>query len=89
MPQIPHILSRLRTLSTLHSAAGEFQDTLRELEQEQQKVRGGLLELQSAVEKIERSLEENRAVVKENVAGLDARVNQLLAKVEEIRRDQA
>jgi len=89
LPQIPHILSRLRTLSTLHSAAGEFQDTLRELEQEQQKVRGGLLELQSAVEKIERSLEENRAVVKENVAGLDARVNQLLAKVEEIRRDQA
>lgn len=87
LPQIPHILSHLRSLSTLHSAAGEFQATMKDLEQEQQKIHGGLTQLQMAVETVERSLEANRAVVKDNVSGLDARVNDLLQRLEDIKRE--
>ncbi|TEB37552.1 hypothetical protein FA13DRAFT_1726667 [Coprinellus micaceus] len=87
LPQIPHILSHLRTLSSLHSAAGEFQDTLKDLEQEQSKIHRGLVQLQQAVEKVENSLEENRTVVKENVSGLDGRVNELLRRLDDIRRE--
>ncbi|KAF6760029.1 Dynamitin-domain-containing protein [Ephemerocybe angulata] len=89
LPQIPHILSHLRTLSNLHSAAGEFQDTLKDLEQEQQKIHGGLQQLQAAVETVEHSLEENRTVVKDNVSGLDTRVNELLKRLEDIKREKA
>ncbi|KAJ2913253.1 hypothetical protein MD484_g7181, partial [Candolleomyces efflorescens] len=87
LPQIPHILTRLRTLSTLHSAAGEFQDTLKDLEQEQRKVHGALQELQKAVETVEGSLESNKNVVKGNVQGLDGRVNDLLKRLEDVRRE--
>ncbi|EAU91359.2 hypothetical protein CC1G_07394 [Coprinopsis cinerea okayama7 len=88
LPQIPHILARLRTLSSLHSAAGEFQDTLNDLEQEQRKVRASLVELQTAVDTVEKSLEENRKVVKGNVTGLDARVEGLLKRVEGIQNEE-
>jgi nuclear migration protein JNM1 len=74
-------------LSSLHSAAGEFQDTLKDLEQEQSKIHRGLVQLQQAVEKVENSLEENRTVVKENVSGLDGRVNELLRRLDDIRRE--
>lgn len=87
LPQIPHILTRLRTLSTLHSAAGEFQDTLKDLEQEQRKVHAALQELQRAVETVEGSLESNKNVVKGNVQGLDGRVNDLLKRLEDVRRE--
>jgi len=83
LPHIPHILTRLRTLSTLHMAASEFQGTLENLEKEQVKTREGLVELQDAVQAIEGSMEENRAVVKGNVEGLEDRVEGLLRRLEE------
>ncbi|KAF9451274.1 hypothetical protein P691DRAFT_724424 [Macrolepiota fuliginosa MF-IS2] len=84
LPQIPHILTRLRTLSTLHTSAAEFQATLEDLEKEHQKVHEALAELDDAVETVEKSLEENRSVVKNNVAGLEGRVESLLQRLEEI-----
>lgn len=83
---IPHILTRLRTLSTLHSAAGEFQGTLEGLEEEQKKLHEALRELKGAVETVESSLEENRGLVKGNVGGLDERVNGLLKRLEDLNR---
>ncbi|TFK25489.1 hypothetical protein FA15DRAFT_668361 [Coprinopsis marcescibilis] len=88
LPQIPHILARLRTLSTLHASASEFQDTLTDLEQEQNKVHGALEELQAAVDTVERSLEANRTVVKGNVTGLDARIDGLLKRLEDLRQEE-
>ena len=81
LPQIPHILTRLRTLSNLHSSATAFQSTLEDLEEEQKKLRSTLLELEKAVETVELSLKDNREVVKNNVAGLEGRVNALLSRL--------
>lgn len=88
LPHIPHILTRLRTLSALHSSAAEFQTTLEDLVEEQKKSRNALLELQNAVETVETSLDENREVVKNNVSGLEERVNSLLGRLEDLHREQ-
>ncbi|KAF8894932.1 Dynamitin-domain-containing protein [Gymnopilus junonius] len=89
LPHIPHILTRLRTLSTLHSSATAFQSTLEDLEEEQNKLRSGLLELEKAVETVEMNLKDNREVVKNNVAGLEGRVNSLLGRLEDLGRKPA
>lgn len=85
LPHIPHILTRLRTLSALHSSATEFQSNLEDLEEEQKKTHNGLLELERAVKTVETSLNENREVVKNNVAGLEKRVNSLLERLDDLR----
>lgn len=88
LPQIPHILTRLRTLSTLHTSATGFQATLNELEQEQQKAHDALTVLNDAVRSVEKSLEDNRTLVKNNVTGLEGRVDMLSQRLEELGRDQ-
>lgn len=84
LPHIPHILARLRTLSALHSSAADFQTTLEDLEEEQKKTRNGLLELEKAIHTVETSLNENRDVVKNNVTGLEGRVNLLLGRLDDL-----
>jgi nuclear migration protein JNM1 len=49
-------------------------------------MREALGELESAVKTIEKSLEENRGVVKGNVNGLEGRVDTLLKRVDELGR---
>ena len=56
LPHIPHILTRLRTLSALHTSAAGFQKTLEGLEEEQRRTRAALEDLQKAVEGVEKSL---------------------------------
>lgn len=51
-------------------------------------MRSTLLQLQEAVHTVETSLDENQEVVKNNVRGLEERVNGLLSRLEELRREQ-
>lgn len=85
IPHIPHILTRLRTLSALHTSAATFQTHLEDLEERQRKTRASLLELDGAVQTVEKSLDDNREVVKNNVAGLETRVNTLLERLDELQ----
>jgi nuclear migration protein JNM1 len=82
LPHIPHILARLRTLSALHESAAEFNTTLSNLEAEQQKVRGSLEQMETALIGIEKSVTENRAVVGRNIKGLEERVGGLVDRVD-------
>lgn len=84
LPHIPHILTRLRTLSALHTGAAAFESTLSGLEDEQRRVRSALEELEKAVEGVERSLGENEAVIKNNVKELEERVASVNDKVEHL-----
>ncbi|TFK75320.1 hypothetical protein BDN72DRAFT_832180 [Pluteus cervinus] len=86
LPHIPHILTRLRTLATLHTAAADFQGTLEGIEADQQKIRDALRELESAVQTVENSLDENRNLVKGNISGLDGRVDQLITRLDDLNR---
>jgi nuclear migration protein JNM1 len=59
------------------------------LEKEHQKIHEALTELDAAVETVEKSLMENKAVVKDNVAGLEGRVDSLLQRLEELDRERS
>lgn len=84
VPQIPHILTRLKTLSALHASAADFEQSLRTLEEDQKRSHSALAELDGALKHVETSLEENREVVKTNVEGLESRINALFARLESI-----
>lgn len=84
LPQIPHILTRLRTLSALHGAAGDFQSTLEGLEKEGSETRGALRDLQDALTKVEESMADNRTVIKQNVAGLEKRIDDLAHRLQSL-----
>ncbi|KAL4074274.1 Dynamitin-domain-containing protein [Scleroderma yunnanense] len=86
LPQIPHILTRLRTLSALHGSAAEFQSTISSLEEEQKRTREALEALKAAVENVEGSLEANRSTVAGNVSNLEERVVKVLDRLEELSK---
>jgi nuclear migration protein JNM1 len=73
-------------LSALHSSATQFQTNLEDLEEEQRKMHNSLLELEGALTTVEKSLDENRDVVKNNVAGLETRVSGVLERLEDLQR---
>lgn len=85
LPHIPHILTRLRTLSTLHTNAAAFQSTLESLEEEQRRERTALTELETALSGIEQSLQDNEGVVKNNVRGLEERVDGVIKRIEDLK----
>ena len=85
LPHIPHILTRLRTLSALHTSAAGFQKTIEGLEEEQRRARAALEELQRAVEGVEKSLAENENLVKGNVRELEDRIDGLGRRVDDIK----
>lgn len=58
------------------------------MEEEQQKIRDALKELESAVQTVEENWRENRQLVKNNVAGLDNRVDELTARLDELTRER-
>ncbi|KAI0633740.1 hypothetical protein C8Q77DRAFT_1260724 [Trametes polyzona] len=85
LPHIPHILTRLRTLSALHTSAAGFQKTLEDLEEEQRRVRGALEELQRAVKGVEKSLTENENLVKGNVRELEDRIESVGRRMDDLK----
>ncbi|GJJ06427.1 hypothetical protein Clacol_000618 [Clathrus columnatus] len=84
LPHIPHILARLRTLSSLHNDAAAFQETLKSMEEEERRIRTILNELESAVNAVETSLQENSNVISSNVGGLEKRVEGLNRRLEKL-----
>ena len=84
LPSIPHILTRLRTLSSLHAAAAEFQRTLSAVENEQVNQRSGMDELLRAIEKLEDSVSENGEVARRNVEGLEGRIAGLEQRLQDL-----
>ncbi|KAI0829930.1 hypothetical protein BC628DRAFT_1314754 [Trametes gibbosa] len=85
LPHIPHILTRLRTLSALHTSAAGFHKTLEGLEEEQHRMRGALEELQRAVEGVEKSLTDNEALVRGNVRELEDRIEGVGRRMDDLK----
>lgn len=85
LPHIPHLLNRLRTLSDLHASAAELEGTLSAFEKEQKATRSMLIELSTAIESVEKSLEDNQGVVRGNVESLEGRVEELTNRINELK----
>ncbi|KAF8626814.1 hypothetical protein AX15_004652 [Amanita polypyramis BW_CC] len=84
LPQIPHILTRLRTLSALHGAAGEFQNTLEGLEKEGTKTHDAMFDLQQALTTVEGSIVENKTLIGQNIGGLEERIDDLTRRLDNL-----
>ena len=82
LPHLPHMLTRMRTLSGLHAAAADVQSVVSNLEADQLRTRNRLDVLAKAVEGVEKSLEDNAAVVKGNVGGLEERIEMLVKRLD-------
>lgn len=82
LPHLPHLLTRMRTLSSLHTAAADAQGILTDLEGEQRRTKGRLDVLASAVEGVEKSLEDNAQVMRTNVGGLEERIESLVKRLD-------
>ncbi|GBE81374.1 hypothetical protein BKA93DRAFT_602004 [Sparassis latifolia] len=84
LPHIPHVLTRLRTLSALHTSAASFQSTLEGLEEEQRRKHSALEELERAVQGVETSMKDNESMVKTNVNEIEERVESVGRRIEEL-----
>ncbi|KAG8827369.1 hypothetical protein FRC17_007853 [Serendipita sp. 399] len=81
LPTLPHILARLKTLSSLHAAAADFQRSMDQLETQQVRNRSSLNDLEAAVKALEKSMQDNGEVEKANVNRLETNVQQLLQRL--------
>lgn len=55
------------------------------LEKEQKATRGMLTELSTAIESVEKSLEDNRGLVRGNVESLEGRVEELMTRISHLK----
>ncbi|KIM21896.1 hypothetical protein M408DRAFT_333206 [Serendipita vermifera MAFF 305830] len=85
LPTLPHILARLRTLSSLHAAASDFQRGMEQLESQQARNRSSLNDLEAAVKALEKNMQENGEVEKSNVTRLEANIQGLMERLEAVK----
>ena len=74
LPTVPHLLTRLRTLSTLHASASGFASSLASLEEDQKRTHASLEDLEAAVTGLEKSFLVNVERVEGNLKGLSERL---------------
>ncbi|KNC99150.1 uncharacterized protein SPPG_05408 [Spizellomyces punctatus DAOM BR117] len=81
---IPHLVSRLRGLQSLHSEAAVFADSLKMLVQEQSRVGEGFKGIEDAVGRLEESVKANEIAVGKNVEALHGRIEALAGRVDKL-----
>lgn len=74
-PLAPALLARLQSLAPVHAAAATFASRLEQLVHEQERMHAKQIELQSMLERVGTSLDENVAITQRNLAQLQARLD--------------
>lgn len=81
LPLTPRLLSRLRSLSSLHASAATFDSTLSGVREEVRRLGEGESGLREVLEGLEASMAENDAKVKGNLSGLEERIGRLIERM--------
>ncbi|KAI5481838.1 Dynamitin subunit 2 [Pseudohyphozyma bogoriensis] len=84
LPLTPRLLTRLRSLATLHSSAASFGETLSGLKAEMDRLGEGEKGLSEVLDGLERSVKENEGKVRGNLEGLDERLSALVQRMEKL-----
>ncbi|KAJ3019904.1 hypothetical protein HKX48_001628 [Thoreauomyces humboldtii] len=79
---VPHLVSRLMGLRSLHTEAAVFAESLTMLVQEQSRVSEGFKGIDETVEHLENSFKANELAVEQNVAALQGRMEALAGRVD-------
>lgn len=80
----PKLLSRLKSLSSLHSNALEFSNTLLELKDSVEGVEGGQGEIKVILKTLEEGMEGNEKLVKGNLEGIEGRLVGLMERMDKL-----
>ncbi|SPO27924.1 uncharacterized protein UTRI_05067 [Ustilago trichophora] len=86
LPLVPGVLTRLQTLSELHSSAAHFGSSLDEIEQDREARLQHEEELDELLRKMEANMEENRKKVEANLNSLQGRIEDVSARLERVSR---
>ena len=81
LPLTPRLLTRLRSLSALHSSAASFSTTLSELKDEVGKLGEGEKSLNEVLSGLEESVGANEARMKGNLEGLEQRLENVVQRL--------
>ncbi|KAJ3408962.1 Dynactin subunit 2 [Chytridiales sp. JEL 0842] len=77
---IPHLVSRLQALQSLHTEAATFADSLKLVTNEQIKVTESSKSIEASLKRLEENMKENAAIVERNMQSLDQRIVALMEK---------
>ncbi|SPO28891.1 uncharacterized protein UTRI_05067_B [Ustilago trichophora] len=86
LPLLPGVLTRLQTLSELHSSAAHFGSSLDEIEQGREAMLQQEQELDQLLRKMEVNMEQNRNKVEANLVSLQERIEDVAARLERVSR---
>jgi len=81
--QLPAIVSRLKSLKSLHEEAASFSHTVHELEAQQDEMKKLLKSDSELLKQLEENFKKNVNVIQNNVSSLDGRIAVLTKKMEE------
>ncbi|KAL7009020.1 hypothetical protein EMMF5_001217 [Cystobasidiomycetes sp. EMM_F5] len=81
LPMAPHLLTRLQSLSTLHSESATFSTNLQDAEDGLGQLKQSEEMLQDLLNGLEESLKSNQNIVTKNIEVLQSRMEQLLERV--------
>lgn len=71
----PALLERLQTLAPLHAAASEFHTSLSQVEAQQAALQARHVDLQTLLQKLEQSMQENQVITQRNLQSLMTRLD--------------
>eukprot|EP00842_Homolaphlyctis_polyrhiza_P000822 jgi/Hompol1/1740/HPOL_001542-RA len=77
---LPHLISRLRALQSLHADAATFSESLEAISNDQAKIKELASQTQQGMSKLLQSIKDNENVVIKNVEALDRRIDILLQR---------
>lgn len=81
LPLAPHLLTRLRSLSTLHEASSAFSIDLKDGSNAIKGLKESETFIKGLLEGLQESLDANQEVMKNNLEGLQGRIENLLHRV--------
>ncbi|KAJ9474737.1 hypothetical protein PHBOTO_004634 [Pseudozyma hubeiensis] len=86
LPIVPSVLTRLQTLSELHSSASHFASTLQELEEANEDRQHQDEQVDALLQKMEVNMEQNRKTVEANLSSLQSRIEDVAGRLEKVKR---
>jgi nuclear migration protein JNM1 len=81
MPLVPPLLTRLRSLATLHAGASAFQSTLSTLETDADNMKETDIEVKEVLDRLDEGITKQAQVMKANWGSLSERLQQLNERV--------
>ncbi|KAH9449241.1 hypothetical protein MJO28_010347 [Puccinia striiformis f. sp. tritici] len=85
LPLVPHLLSRLRSLSELHSSADQFRNRLNSSVSEIKSISNRSNQVEQTLKILENNLESNQRIITSNLGLVEQRIEKLLESIDSMK----